>query len=637
MDTKMTAWELRQALKQRNATWTVDSRLKDTDLIPAYPMGGENPLRASGIPPVELQSILSSSPGNQFLLERRMALGYIKPGAQIGPAGSAVQSRVAEAFPELKSPQVSSAVDWRNRWGNAWITTVQDQNPCDNCWAFAATALVETMVRIEHCVWSKRSEGDVRDGWLANYNGNRCTRGGTIQAPFDFFINANGLADPACWPWQPEPSTNIPYTPCADRSGRTVKIAGYTNLGAVSDQKTWVDTTGPIIAIFDVYSDFYAYGTGVYTHQSGTFQGQHIVLLVGYDDSQQCWIAKNSWGAGWGGEGGYFQIGYGQVNIDSYGKVGLQNTNPDPLTKRRLHNGTMIESGNGATHRNFEMLATTSGTQIRHWWRQGGEGGDFSWHQAYLFGSDASVCPTLTSTTYNRNFECVYLTTSNRLHHWYFGQPNGPWSDGGVFGPPDAAGVPGFVQGDSGVPGNFEVVVRTADGRLNHWWRDNTHGPTWNDGGRFGSNIAFSGATLVQSQSGNLELVAVLTNGQMQHWLRDSSLVWHLVAAFGSNVSSPPCMIEGQAGASNETIRGNFELCVQVSGQVQHWFRDNHSGAWSYTTSFASNVRTVAAIVESSSAFHLEVILLLNNGQLQHYWRDSNGYWNPGPIIGSYL
>ena len=87
----------------------------------------------------------------------------------------------------------------------------------------------------------------------------------------------------------------------------------------------------------------------------------------------------------------------------------------------------------------------------------------------------------------------------------------------------------------------------------------------------------------------------------------------------------------------NETLRGNFELCVQVGGQVQHWFRNNQTGNWYFTTSFASNVKTVAAIVESSSSFYLEVILLLNNGQLQHYWRDSYGSWNAGPIIGSYL
>ena len=56
------------------------------------------------------------------------------------------------------------SVDWRNRFGRAWITSVRDQDGTSNCWAFAATALVEAMVRIDYFLWSSRSEGDVVHG-----------------------------------------------------------------------------------------------------------------------------------------------------------------------------------------------------------------------------------------------------------------------------------------------------------------------------------------------------------------------------------------------------------------------------------------------------------------------------------------
>jgi hypothetical protein len=36
----------------------------------------------------------------------------------------------------------------------------------------------------------------------------------------------------------------------------------------------------------------------------------------------------------------------------------VHNVNPDPWTKRRLHSGAMVESGSGATHRNFELVRT---------------------------------------------------------------------------------------------------------------------------------------------------------------------------------------------------------------------------------------------------------------------------------------
>jgi hypothetical protein len=278
-------------------------------------------------------------------------------------------------------------------------------------------------------------------------------------------------------------------------------------------------------------------------------------------------------------------------------------------------------------------------SSVQHWWRQGGEGGDFSWHKGPSFGSNCAACPTFSGTTYNRNFEMIYLTTTRRLHHWYFDQAGGQWHDGGEFGPSDAAGIPGFIQGNYGAPGNFEVVVRTADGELNHWWRDDGPPWAWHDGGRFGGNIAYSGGSLVQSHygtQGNLELVAVTTGGQMQHFWRDDDHgnVWHSGVMFGSNVHSPPCMIEGQFGAGNENAVGNFELCVAVGGQVQHWWRNNSSAMqWSQSATFGHDVQAVASLIESSFGFNLEVIVLRTDQRLQHYWRDGGG-WHEGPIIG---
>jgi hypothetical protein len=256
-----------------------------------------------------------------------------------------------------------------------------------------------------------------------------------------------------------------------------------------------------------------------------------------------------------------------------------------------------------------------------------------------VFGNDAAVCPTLTATTYGRNFEAVYLTTSNRLHHWWFDQANHTWNDGGVFGPTDAYGVPGFIQGNYGAPANPEVVIRTTDGRLNLWWRDNGAPWAWHDGGRFASGVAYSGAALVQGRDGShgsLEVVCVLANGQMQHWWRDddNGFIWKLRDTFGTGISSPPCMIEGQFGATDERQGGNYELCVAVGGTVEHWWRNNNGDKlWRKSATFGHDVMAVAGLVEGSFGFNLEAIVLRWDRQLQHYWRDGAG-WHEGPIIG---
>ena len=71
-----------------------------------------------------------------------------------------------------------------------------------------------------------------------------------------------------------------------------------------------------------VYEDFQHYVGGVYRHVAGGVLGGHCISLVGYDDGEGFWIAKNSWSASWG-EQGFFRIAYGQCAIDS-GALGVE-------------------------------------------------------------------------------------------------------------------------------------------------------------------------------------------------------------------------------------------------------------------------------------------------------------------------
>jgi C1A family cysteine protease len=625
-----TIGQLRAELKKEGATWAPPEHLADDAKIPKYALGiPEGFPTVDKLKPVDLKKILTVPPANPDLAEARAKIGLL-PKAQLNQLGPTTRERVAGIVKQAPGtlPGRPATVDWRNRFGTSWVDGIRDQNPCGNCWAFAVTGVIESMVRIDHDVWCVRSEGDLRDGW-----GKGCADGAWPQDALDW-IKQHGIADPRCYPFY---NGNHAYNPTPDRSGRTVKIDGWTWVTTLDQQKDWLYAVGPITCVFEVYTDFGAVGTGIYRKSAtATYRGLHSVEVVGYDDTQGCWICKNSWGPTFG-DHGFFRIAYGQCKIDDYGKIGVHYTDPDPVTKRRLHNGNLLESGYGnAYHRNFEMVATTNGSQVKHWWRDNSTAG-FPWHAGPVFGSDAAACPTLTETSYNRNLELVYLTTGRRLHHWWRDENNGTWHDGGIFGPIDAAGLPGFIQGSYNAPGNFEVVVRTADGRLDHWWRD---GGGWHDGGRFGSNIAYSGGSLIQSTygvNGNLELVAVTASGQLQHFWRDDDhgFVWHAGPVFGAGVHSPPCMIQGQYGMGSEFAMGNFELCVAVNGQVQHWWRNNAGNAgWYQSATFGHDVQAVAGLVEGSFGFNLEVIILRTDRQLQHYWRDGAG-WHEGVVIGA--
>ncbi|HEX2572330.1 MAG TPA: C1 family peptidase [Polyangia bacterium] len=635
--------ELRQDLVRQGIQWKVNPKFADSLPVHRPALGADltqHP-RAATVPHTDVTALVRAAPTTNSLLRKYLIERHILPptswiAAQPFP------------LPAGGAGGHASQVDWRNRFGWSWITQTRDQSPCQHCWIYAATALIEAMVRIEHCVWCVRSEGD-----YIVANGVPCGGRGGAAAVLDW-VKDNGLADPDCGPWanddpahrsgpyydppsgpiQPPPVLAIPFS---RRGGRTVKIPAYRSIGDPSEQKKWIDTIGPLVVAFDCYSDFPGWsGTVPYRRSANAVGlGGHFMLAVGYDDHLNCWIVKNSWGTSFGNDG-FCLIAYGECSIDAHAKLGLQFTDPDPWTKRRCHSGGLIESSDGALHRNFELVAPSRGNSLTHWRRDNADP-SFPWSKGNTWGDDVAEPPTLTSTTYNRNFEAIYRTTGSRLRHCYFDQRSRQWGPTDVFGPTHATGAVGFVETNWG-PGNFEVVVAVGGGQLQHWWRNNVG--QWSAGDTFGSGVATMGPSLIQSTWGNLELVCVLSNGQMRHFWRDDEhgrQTWSAGDQFGSGISSPPCMIEGQYGMANEHGHGNFELCVAApDGTIQHWRRDNQQGTlpWSLKTTFGRNVARVVALMEGSFGFNLELIALRNDGELQHYWRDGDG-WHEGQVIGT--
>ena len=151
--------------------------------------------------------------------------------------------------------------------------------------------------------------------------------------------------------------------------------------------------------------------------------------------------------------------------------MGLKEVSPDPWIRRRVHNGNLYQSSNGAAHKNFEMMK--GGSEVRQYFR---DGSTFEWHKTTALAVAANTLPTkgmpaLTSTTYNRNFETVFWDATNNLQHWIMDQKTGAWSNQGSFGGGSIAGFPGFIQSSVNAPGSLEVIVLQNNGRLHHWHR----------------------------------------------------------------------------------------------------------------------------------------------------------------------
>lgn len=620
-DRRPRAGAVRRQIREQGLAWEVSYLIDDHDPLPEFPLGAadtEFPL-AADTPRVDFEAILARPPANALVAKLRRDAGFLS-AAEATDVGT-----VLNVAPPQPAGTLPTSVDWRSRWGWPWITTVRHQETCEACWVFAAVALVEAMTRVEHCVWTHRSEGDVHKG-----TGAMCTSTGDVANALNH-IKANGVCDPSCFPWT---VADIPYTPCPDRTGHTIAFDHLERLRDIADQKTWLHTVGPLTAAFQVHSDFFGYGSGVYEPTAGaTPVGLHFVLVVGYDDTDGCWIVKNSWGPTWG-DNGYFRIKYGVCDIDQHVMLGITGTDPDPLTRRRLHNGCFFESGRGDLHRDFELLSQ-DGARLHQWSREGNH--PYPWNRIATFASDVASYPTFTATTFDRNFEAIYTTTDGRLHHWWYGRDDDAWHDGGVFGPSDAIGIPGFVQGNYGSPANFEVVVGTTGGQFNHWWRD-LFG--WHDGGRYGHGISHVGPALVQGRQGthgSLELLVVLGDTRLQHWWRndDEQFTWSVRHTFSEDgYDSGPCMIESQFGAGNEMATGNYEMCVVRGDQIEHWWRWNGGDQqWRHSSTFGGDAAHVVGMAQGSWGFNLEVVVVRTDGRLQHYWRDLGG-WHAGAILG---
>jgi len=210
----------------------------------------------------------------------------------------------------MVSINLPSKFDWRYKDGD-WLTPIKDQGLCGSCWDFAAVGALEGKINIarnnpkfdvdlsEQDILSCSMAGDCSGGWsddALNY------------------IKNTGVTDEPCfpydlWSWL---SINKPCSEkCATWNKRVWKI---DNWGVVPQNeqtiKQYLIEKGPIVTY--IAMDGYFDSNGIYRCNNPSGQN-HAVVLVGYNDIDNYWIIRNSWGT-WL-DIGYYKIGYGECNI----------------------------------------------------------------------------------------------------------------------------------------------------------------------------------------------------------------------------------------------------------------------------------------------------------------------------------
>lgn len=246
--------------------------------------------------------------------EKKLRLGAVPPPGEATLAEREQLSRARLAAPPGSEARTAPAsYDLRNVGGKNFITPIKNQRSCGSCVAFGTIAAVEGTQRV------KRNDADFQVDYSeaqlfychAAAQGRNCNNGWWCDPSFEAFKTL-GVVDEACFPYTPGDQQ---CALCSDWQNRVTKISAWRKLTTATEMKTWLSTNGPVAACFSVYDDFYSYQSGIYRHVTGGLLGGHCVCAVGYNDADQCWICKNSWGGNWG-ESGFFRIAYGDCGID---------------------------------------------------------------------------------------------------------------------------------------------------------------------------------------------------------------------------------------------------------------------------------------------------------------------------------
>ncbi len=214
--------------------------------------------------------------------------------------------------------------DWRNVDGVDWTTPIRDQRACGSCVAFGTVAVLEVMLKRHQK--NAALQPDLSEAHLFFCGCGNCCDTGWWPSYALNYAQTKGVPDEACFPYQ---DRNLPCSgSCADWRERVVKVTGWQEVLDVGARKEWLATKGPMIGCMAVYRDFFSYTGGVYRYASGDLAGYHAVCVIGYSESDQCWLCKNSWGTGWG-EDGWFKIGYGECGLDSqFAMYGVEDVLP---------------------------------------------------------------------------------------------------------------------------------------------------------------------------------------------------------------------------------------------------------------------------------------------------------------------
>jgi|GEM_PF-1625898 len=236
--------------------------------------------------------------------------------------GRAVPDLSISSLPQSGLP---AAWDWRDVEGHSYVSPVRNQGACGSCYAFSATGVTESLFMIGEDLPDTNvdlSESNMMFCLSQYYSGFYGCTGASYDYDEMEGLVTYGTIDEACYPYDQGLTSDC--AAACETPALEVRLASWGRIPCNETDaiKTAIYTYGPVNAAVYVGDSFQAYSEGVYNDLRTSCPGSpcyytstnHAIMLVGWDDADQAWILRNSWGTDWG-EDGYMRISYAAANV----------------------------------------------------------------------------------------------------------------------------------------------------------------------------------------------------------------------------------------------------------------------------------------------------------------------------------
>ena len=218
-----------------------------------------------------------------------------------------VEKTVSEDF--ITAADLPVRIDWRDVNDANWITPVKNQSSCGSCWAFAGLGVMEAMIAIQ--ADNPTISINLSEQFVLSCSEGTC-QGWTMYHTLNF-LKYSGTVEECCLRYTGSDATSC-FSRCSSWADQNRKIDAWSWVPNNVESIKAALNSQVVSTTMSVYTDFYYYRGGTYEHLWGDYQGGHAVVLIGYDDIEHVWIAKNSWGTSWGDKG-FFKILWNEAGI----------------------------------------------------------------------------------------------------------------------------------------------------------------------------------------------------------------------------------------------------------------------------------------------------------------------------------